>query len=241
MENQRGISSLIGIAIVVSVAVVALLGIVGYFAYIQYSAPKEQPEQTACTLEVKVCPDGSSVSRTGPNCEFAECLEVPGQTAEWKIYTNDEYGFEIKYPQNFKTTADVNPAGYLNLNLGYNNTPYIGDIAIQVIRNNRNETAIQYFVREKNSAIQGFASKCQTCANMDVDIELYDCLANKADVMKIAGKDGFLCKDMPQKATFISPIYVFNNGYIYIFHDYTETNPSYKIYSEMISTFKFTK
>jgi hypothetical protein len=28
---------------------------------------------TACTEEAKVCPDGSSVGRQGPNCEFAEC------------------------------------------------------------------------------------------------------------------------------------------------------------------------
>lgn len=27
----------------------------------------------ACTEEAKVCPDGSSVGRTGPKCEFAEC------------------------------------------------------------------------------------------------------------------------------------------------------------------------
>lgn len=31
------------------------------------------PVQQACTLEAKVCPDGSSVGRTGLNCEFAEC------------------------------------------------------------------------------------------------------------------------------------------------------------------------
>jgi hypothetical protein len=36
------------------------------------------PEQpTVCTLEAKICPDGSSVGRTGPNCEFAAC---PGTT-----------------------------------------------------------------------------------------------------------------------------------------------------------------
>lgn len=28
---------------------------------------------TLCTQEAKVCPDGSSVGRTGPNCEFASC------------------------------------------------------------------------------------------------------------------------------------------------------------------------
>lgn len=27
----------------------------------------------ACTLEAKLCPDGSAVGRTGPNCEFAPC------------------------------------------------------------------------------------------------------------------------------------------------------------------------
>jgi hypothetical protein len=27
----------------------------------------------ACTMEAKLCPDGSAVGRTGPNCEFAAC------------------------------------------------------------------------------------------------------------------------------------------------------------------------
>jgi hypothetical protein len=42
-------------------------------------APKKDtanPEPTACTEEAKVCPDGSSVGREGPNCEFAAC---PGE------------------------------------------------------------------------------------------------------------------------------------------------------------------
>lgn len=30
-------------------------------------------EQKACTLEAKLCPDGSSVGRVGPNCEFSPC------------------------------------------------------------------------------------------------------------------------------------------------------------------------
>lgn len=28
---------------------------------------------TVCTTDAELCPDGSSVGRTGPNCEFAEC------------------------------------------------------------------------------------------------------------------------------------------------------------------------
>lgn len=33
----------------------------------------EQP--VACTMDAKMCPDGSYVGRVGPNCEFAPCLE----------------------------------------------------------------------------------------------------------------------------------------------------------------------
>lgn len=35
------------------------------------------PDTVACTLEAKQCPDGSFVGRTGPNCEFTACPEVP--------------------------------------------------------------------------------------------------------------------------------------------------------------------
>lgn len=34
----------------------------------------------ACTMEAKLCPDGSSVGRTGPNCEFAACPQAATTT-----------------------------------------------------------------------------------------------------------------------------------------------------------------
>ena len=34
---------------------------------------KAPGEPVACTMEAKLCPDGSAVGRTGPNCEFAAC------------------------------------------------------------------------------------------------------------------------------------------------------------------------
>ncbi|MBI3366385.1 hypothetical protein HY041_02025 [Candidatus Roizmanbacteria bacterium] len=37
----------------------------------QTSTSSAQPK--GCTLEAKICPDGSSVSRVGSNCEFPEC------------------------------------------------------------------------------------------------------------------------------------------------------------------------
>ncbi len=38
--------------------------------------PSIEDQQVACTMEAKICPDGSSVGRMPPNCEFAPC---PGQ------------------------------------------------------------------------------------------------------------------------------------------------------------------
>ncbi|MDO8583751.1 MAG: hypothetical protein Q7R83_01070 [bacterium] len=37
------------------------------------STPISPPSGRACTLEAKICPDGSAVGRTGPNCEFSVC------------------------------------------------------------------------------------------------------------------------------------------------------------------------
>lgn len=38
------------------------------------------PRQPGCTLEAKLCPDGTAVGRTGPDCSFAPC---PGGAAAW--------------------------------------------------------------------------------------------------------------------------------------------------------------
>lgn len=37
---------------------------------------------TACTQEAKICPDGSAVGRTGPNCEFAPCPAIVGNDTD---------------------------------------------------------------------------------------------------------------------------------------------------------------
>jgi len=57
------------LVIIVSIIIIA----VGVFAYYNQNL---QPGSTACTEEAKLCPDGSAVGRTGPNCEFAPCPTV---------------------------------------------------------------------------------------------------------------------------------------------------------------------
>jgi hypothetical protein len=57
----------------------ALLGYLAAMALTPSSSRPvgETPGGRACTLEAKICPDGSAVGRTGPNCEFAPCPGAP--------------------------------------------------------------------------------------------------------------------------------------------------------------------
>jgi len=50
----------------------------------------EDKGQVSCTQEAKICPDGSSVGRTGPGCEFAACPEIELPQG----YTLDSYSIE---------------------------------------------------------------------------------------------------------------------------------------------------
>ena len=67
---QKGISTLIVIIIIIIVAVASAGGVLLY----QYFTT-QQGGPVVCTKETKACPDGSTVSRTEPNCEFALCLQ----------------------------------------------------------------------------------------------------------------------------------------------------------------------
>jgi hypothetical protein len=78
--------------------IIILIGILfgaGYF----YNK-KNQTVQTVCTLEAKLCPDGSYVGRSGPKCEFTPCPEVPTH-ADWKTYNLD--GITFQYPEKLPT------------------------------------------------------------------------------------------------------------------------------------------
>lgn len=73
-------------------------------------------EQVACTLDAKICPDGSSVGRSGPNCEFAECPslgltpEISLGTTTGNLYSNPEYGvtFTLKSEERVIECPNVN-------------------------------------------------------------------------------------------------------------------------------------
>ncbi len=65
----------------------------GYLNYSIWQLQNKIPKQVACTQEAKLCPDGSYVGRTGPNCEFAPC---PGDTPEWLAIKQAIYNCEVE-------------------------------------------------------------------------------------------------------------------------------------------------
>ena len=58
------------------VFLIALLALLLFFGCTQEPGSNNS-NPAACTQEAKLCSDGSSVGRTGPNCEFAPCPFVP--------------------------------------------------------------------------------------------------------------------------------------------------------------------
>ena len=55
-------------------AIAFIIVVASAFATYKFISSKvNKNEQVFCTMEAKLCPDGSYVGREGPKCEFAEC------------------------------------------------------------------------------------------------------------------------------------------------------------------------
>lgn len=68
--------------------------------------PTGAPDGTACTMDAKICADGSSVGRTGPNCEFAPCPS-PADQSTWKLNELPELYLKFSSPPELTFTKDV--------------------------------------------------------------------------------------------------------------------------------------
>ena len=62
--------------------------------------------QVVCTMDAKICPDGSAVGRSSPKCEFAECPTTNNNTIQGKGILKGKVtvgpvcpaDFAVKYP-----------------------------------------------------------------------------------------------------------------------------------------------
>jgi hypothetical protein len=65
-----------------------------------------QSNPVACTEEAKICPDGSAVGRTGPNCEFAPCPPAQAVPEDWMTFTDQNQSVSFQYPKDFGTVYE---------------------------------------------------------------------------------------------------------------------------------------
>ncbi len=100
--------------------IILMILALGYFLFSQEdkstTSVNQDTEQVVCTMEVKECPDGSSVGRSGPNCEFDPC---PSAT-QGKISVGQSLDLSRQNLSELPKYV-VNQVDLQNLDLSYNN------------------------------------------------------------------------------------------------------------------------
>ncbi|MFA6135824.1 MAG: hypothetical protein WC705_00440 [Candidatus Paceibacterota bacterium] len=86
--------------------IVALLLLVGAVLIFQSQQKDTDNGNIACTEEAKLCPDGSAVGRTGPNCEFAACplVETSDKQEKFNKLITMRVTDKIFFPDNLSLT-----------------------------------------------------------------------------------------------------------------------------------------
>lgn len=65
------------------------------FVFIQKTPEDSSTQPVACTMDAKLCADGSSVGRTGPDCAFAACPGEDRDTSGVHVCTEEEKQVQI--------------------------------------------------------------------------------------------------------------------------------------------------
>jgi hypothetical protein len=91
--------------LIIFVAVLAG-GAVVFYQQLQKTSPVPP---VACTMEAKLCLDGSAVGRGGSKCEFSPCPTADS----WPAYFSGKPGYTIRHPSSFTVNS-----GYLYTELG---------------------------------------------------------------------------------------------------------------------------
>ena len=205
MQKEKGISTLVGIIIIV---VVALILFGGIFAW-QYYFVKTN------------------------NQSFVASAPQDLRTTGWKTYTNTEYGFQMKYPEDLK--IEEIPAGmYPSTLLRFYNETYIvgnpfamtNNFTIDSVENTSNLTAQQIIE-----------------ASGEVNLAGGNTLKTLSDITVSGVKGKKVSYENDSRATFIA--YVIRSNMVYNFGcDHQKTSAlkyDCSTFDQMLSTFKFTK
>jgi len=211
MSRQRGIVFL------PMLIVILLLGVAGYFAY-QYFQPKNQQ------------PNQDQVSPT-PISKLPTPITDP--TVGWQVYTNKEYGFELKYPSDYFYQENYTTRGYgTNLIKEFNvilsridnkGKGQISYIAIEVLRGNKEELSLVNLFKSIHQNVDSY----NEVKFFELDAIRYNSLNENATSPQDFQKGVFFEKD-----GFYWDILVVRNS--------SEKQITEETFDQILSTFKFT-
>jgi hypothetical protein len=176
----------------------------------------------SCTADALECPDGSFVGRIGPKCEFAKCPGTPAiDTSTWKIYTNTEQKYTVKYPSDEFVRLLCPDEGFLLNPRGSEKRETIdmatcardGSYTIEIISNNslpEPEESEYYSVAQETVVVDGISATKYILTKSDIESPFPD---------------------------WQSKIYVLKNGKKYIIQ--LSSKEYVDIFNQIVSTFTF--
>jgi hypothetical protein len=218
-----------------------LLTIAGVAYYVAHNplVTMPAPQGAICTMEAKLCPDGSYVGRGGPRCEFAVCPTAP---ATWRTYHQPEQGWEVKYPpvlEVYPTAPGGNLTSFQSASF-YNNEEKDLD----------NEHAVDIAISKISNSSDGFPQQLINATVYDGS-GLHPKSFDEFTSVTINGNENFYYLRTGVFESVLSLVYYYpTNKGIYAFNlvargvDWTnpnynpDTDPAHLILKQMLPTFK---
>ena len=212
--------------LVIAISMFLLGGLGGYLIGInKVSLPYDKkPNGVACTMEALICPDGSSVGRTGPNCEFAPCPrsnQNQTETENLKVYKSETGLYEISIPSNWSAGEHPHEFG--------------GPIYISPLNPIRSD-----YVQLKNSAGEAIHDTIEALEGKDVD-ENYTFITNETTQTNIKGNNITRDKGIVTSKTYVNIqgirtiINTTSKSVTFILFNAEHT----QVYDQILSSFKF--
>ncbi len=100
-------------------AVAAVLVAVDVYLVVRQYVKAPRPQQLVSTTNTKTIPSAS----------------ITDETATWKTYRNEQFGFEVKYPETWEiSVADYNPPDRTFLGVGFTSSDFNGNFMSDVVK-----------------------------------------------------------------------------------------------------------
>ena len=99
--------------IIILAALLIALGVLGFVTHqfpsheVTQTPPPETSHPVMCTMDAKICPDGSAVGRSGPKCEFAACPSSNTPSTSPVVSEQTSVGLNKQLTQNGVTISSL--------------------------------------------------------------------------------------------------------------------------------------